>query len=412
MRNATLILLLGVLGSVLATWTLSGYACNQPQIYNQCNCQSFCSAYQPPCGGGCGSYGGGYGGTYNGGGGGGGFVYRRRKTHRHKKKKFRFDTISDESSETLPEISSAELPEPEVPDKLIEGTTERVITDTEAAVKEAEEVFEREKSKPKDHTWDNEDLWEKKFVHGSTKSSDDDLPEISSAELETQVTRAPAPAAVAPAAVAPAGQGIGVNTGLGIGAPGIGGLGGGGGLFGISSGLGIGIPGVGPIGKATGTARTYKYFCSNSSEVLMAPFSNLVAFVVFATNCCSATFGSSLMGYACNQQAIYNHCRCQNLCRPFRPTSGNCASCSSDCNPSCQESLESRSHEGKKKFKFDEYTSNSEESASESTKEIEGSEEKTDSKSGGSGLFGIGGGLGVGVPGVGPIGVSSGLGVG
>ncbi|KAL6735380.1 hypothetical protein Aduo_005827 [Ancylostoma duodenale] len=228
-------------GTVAAQFygSLGGYACSQPVLYTQCQCPTF-----------CGSYGGAYGGNTGSYGGDNGFpdyqTWSRRHGRRrhHKKKKFRF--------ETLEELESKEFPSPPSSTSAPRSSTP---------------------------SWEDEDLWERKFVNpkSKTKTSEgisEEFPEISSAEIAAARARmrgrgeevAPSPAAAslpAPATRPPGGGGvglgsgvgvggIGVNSGLGIGAPGIGGLGGGGGLFGISSGVGVGVPGVGPIGISSG----------------------------------------------------------------------------------------------------------------------------------------------------------------
>ncbi|EPB70104.1 hypothetical protein ANCCEY_10804 [Ancylostoma ceylanicum] len=214
--------------------SLGGYACSQPVLYTQCQCPTF-----------CGSYGSGYAAND-------GFpdyqTWSRRHGRRrhHKKKKFRF--------ETLEELDSKEFPPPPSSTSAPRSST---------------------------HSWEDEDLWERKFVNpkSKTKTSEgisEEFPEISSAEIAAARSRmrgrgeeaesSPAVASLPATAARPSGGsgggvglgsgvgvgGVGVNTGLGIGAPGIGGLGGSGGLFGISSGVGVGVPGVGPIGISSG----------------------------------------------------------------------------------------------------------------------------------------------------------------
>ncbi|EGT41951.1 hypothetical protein CAEBREN_03360 [Caenorhabditis brenneri] len=225
------LLLASIVGVVASTWSMSGYACNQPQLYSQCNCPSFCSGYmqqpqyyQSPCG-------------YSGGCSGGGGYYPRRRHHKkHKKprRKFRFDSDEDE-----------DIPPP-APRKKI------------SRVQSEEQGFIEEKSSrvtsggggagtKTDSSWENEDLWEKKFVTDSprrtteAKLDSEEFPEIDSAEIEAErrrlmTTRAP----VVQPQPQPAGGGLG---GLGLGN---------GGLFGISSGVGVGVPGVGPIGVSSG----------------------------------------------------------------------------------------------------------------------------------------------------------------
>ncbi|VDO18484.1 unnamed protein product [Heligmosomoides polygyrus] len=224
--------------------SLGGYACAQPVLYYQCQCPTFCSGYGN-------GYGNGNGNSY--GNGASDYYSTRRRIHpkrrHHKKKKFRF--------ETLEEIDSNEFPEPP-------STTSRPRSST--------------------HTWEDEDLWEKKFVNPKTKETEasEEFPEISSAEIaaakarlkgrvdESELTSVPTRGSSSPGSGSGLGNGgggggggigigsgigvggIGVSSGLGIGAPGIGGLGGGGGIFGISSGIGVGVPGVGPIGVSSG----------------------------------------------------------------------------------------------------------------------------------------------------------------
>uniref|UniRef100_A0A8R1HQB7 Uncharacterized protein n=1 Tax=Caenorhabditis japonica TaxID=281687 RepID=A0A8R1HQB7_CAEJA len=122
-----LLLTVSLFGAVAATWSMSGYACNQPQLYSQCNCPSFCSGYmqpqyqyQQPCG-----YSGGCGG---GGGGGGGYYPRRRHHHKHKKprRKFRFDEDEDDEENVA-------LPPPPPPRK---SKVSRVKSEEEGFIEE------------------------------------------------------------------------------------------------------------------------------------------------------------------------------------------------------------------------------------------------------------------------------------
>ncbi|KJH47917.1 hypothetical protein DICVIV_05984 [Dictyocaulus viviparus] len=200
--------------------TLSGYACSQPVLYYQCQCPTFCSSYANENDG------------YD-------YPYRHRRTRhrvRHHKKKFRFETAEEEDSKerhtsmTAPPRSST-------------------------------------------HAWEDEDQWEHKFVTSKPKPSrgSEELPDIDSTEIASEKSRM----GIQEKEVQSdrmntfnGGQqqghgtsglghengvgGIGVHSGLNIGAPGIGGLGGRGGVFGISSGIGIGVPGVGPIGISSG----------------------------------------------------------------------------------------------------------------------------------------------------------------
>ncbi|CAI5443140.1 unnamed protein product [Caenorhabditis angaria] len=217
-----LALFFAIFGAVMATWSMSSYACNQPQLYQQCNCQSFCGSYVPqqtysnPC-----SYGYGNCGSY---------PPRRRHHHRrrhHKKPRRKFVVDSDSDSVEVPALpprKSKIISEEEEDEGFIEQTTVRATTVAS-----------------QDSSWENEDLWEKKFENRkSTKTIDDEdeFPEIDSAELEAaQRRRIPTAAPVQP----------------GLGGGGLGGLGlGNGGLFGISSGVGVGVPGVGPIGVSSG----------------------------------------------------------------------------------------------------------------------------------------------------------------
>ncbi|KIH58160.1 hypothetical protein ANCDUO_11640 [Ancylostoma duodenale] len=257
------------------------------------------------------SYGGAYGGNTGSYGGDNGFpdyqTWSRRHGRRrhHKKKKFRFETLEElESSMSAANyflylnvnglkpmakaMSGLSLDENDFPThssatKLCSHKQSHKLE--EESLQKAKRIEEfpsppSSTSAPRSSTpsWEDEDLWERKFVNpkSKTKTSEgisEEFPEISSAEIAAARARmrgrgeevAPSPAAAslpAPATRPPGGGGvglgsgvgvggIGVNSGLGIGAPGIGGLGGGGGLFGISSGVGVGVPGVGPIGLSS-----------------------------------------------------------------------------------------------------------------------------------------------------------------
>ncbi|CAI2335599.1 unnamed protein product [Caenorhabditis sp. 36 PRJEB53466] len=214
-----LLILVSLFGTVAATWSMSGYACNQPQLYSQCNCPSFCGGYmqpqyQQPCG-------------YSSGCGGGGYAPRRRhrlrNKHKKPRRKFRFDSDEDEDVDVPPPRKSK-------------------VT----RVQSEEQGFIEEESKgaagKSESSWENEDLWEKKFVTESPRTNveekldSEEFPEITSEEIEE--ARRARTSTVAPAQTGSSGLG-----GLGLGN---------GGLFGISSGVGVGVPGVGPIGVGSG----------------------------------------------------------------------------------------------------------------------------------------------------------------
>ncbi|CAO4363790.1 unnamed protein product [Caenorhabditis nigoni] len=243
MSVCKLLLLASIIGAVAATWTMSGYACNQPQLYSQCNCPSFCSSYmqQPqysPCG------------YSNGCSGGGGYYPRRRRPHRkhHKKprRKFRFDSDEDEDIPPPPPPRKSKVSRLESEEQgfIEEKETTRVTSSGSAGAGSRG-------SPGGDDGWENEDLWEKKFVTDRTntkaeeKLDSEEFPEITSEEIaEAQRRRTstmpPRMVQPQPQPVQPAGGGLG---GLGLGN---------GGLFGISSGVGVGVPGVGPIGISSG----------------------------------------------------------------------------------------------------------------------------------------------------------------
>ncbi|KAF1764908.1 hypothetical protein GCK72_004859 [Caenorhabditis remanei] len=234
MTICKLLLLCTVFGAVAATWSMSGYACNQPQLYSQCNCPSFCSSYmqQPqysPCG-------------YSNGcsGGGGGYYPRRRHHHRkHKKprRKFRFDSDEDEDMALPPRKQVSRVLSEE--QGFIEEKSSRVTSGGGASGKT-------------DSSWENEDLWEKKFVTERTRTTpeekldSEEFPEITSEEIaESERRMRMRTSTMPPQVVQPQPQPMGGG--------GLGGLGlGNGGLFGISSGVGVGVPGVGPIGVSSG----------------------------------------------------------------------------------------------------------------------------------------------------------------
>ncbi|CAI4221140.1 unnamed protein product [Auanema sp. JU1783] len=262
--------------------SMTGYACNQPQIYQQCQCPNICGAYQQqyPQYSSYGQYPGYYNSDYanymN-------FVRKhkpRHHHHHHKHKSHHHHHAPAESAIVEKPDSQETLDLEEISsDEIIQKTTQRPTTTSRPRTTTAA-------------TWDDEDKWQSKFVsknHHQIDSSEE-FPTIDSDEITLRTRplensqRAHSfvsqeePVASRPVSAPspafgnsnPGGIGIGssigagpvgVSSGLGIGAPGIGGLGspgmgglggGGGGIFGISSGLGIGIPGVGPIGVSSG----------------------------------------------------------------------------------------------------------------------------------------------------------------
>ncbi|VDM52971.1 unnamed protein product [Angiostrongylus costaricensis] len=249
----------GSIGDVEFYGSLGGYACSQPVLYYQCHCPTFCRMTANPnsalhfielANGNIeltvssenaaipvnrakfsSSY---YANEY------GGYGYQRgsrwRPHKRHRKKKFRFETIEEEETTELPELHLTTQP-------------------------------------PRSSTvsWEDEEEWERKFVTSKSRPSptSEEFPEIESAEItgaksrirdREKVVQQPSSFGEGPENQGTGGVGvgsgigvggIGVSSGLNVGAPGIGGLGNGG-IFGISSGLGVGVPGVGPIGVSSG----------------------------------------------------------------------------------------------------------------------------------------------------------------